>query len=46
LKWIDTEVSNGLLIHSIHNLAGNAVIAIALIQIVVMFLGRHFVPAG
>lgn len=42
LKWIDTEVSNGLLLHSIHNLAGNAVIAIALIQIVVMFLGRQF----
>ncbi len=42
LKWIDTEVPNGLLIHSIHDLTGNAVIAIALIQIVVMFLGRQF----
>ncbi len=42
LKWIDSEVYNGLLIHSVHNLAGNAVIAIALIQIVVMFLGRQF----
>jgi cytochrome b6 len=42
LKWIDTEVPNGLLIHSVHDLAGNGVIAIALIQIVVMFLGRQF----
>jgi len=41
LKWIDTEV-NGLLIHSIHDHAGNLLIAIALIQIVVMFLGRQF----
>jgi len=24
LKWIDTEVPNGLLIHSIHNNAGTA----------------------
>jgi len=40
LKWIDTEV-NGLLIHSIHDHAG-LLIAIALIQIVVMFLGRQF----
>jgi len=42
LKWIDTEVTNGLLIHSIHDHAGNLLIAIALIQIVVMFLGRQF----
>lgn len=42
LKWIDTELPNGLLIHSIHNIAGNGLIAIALIQIVVMFLGRQF----
>ena len=42
LHWLDTEVSNGLLIHSIHDLAGNALIAVSLIQIVVMFLGRKF----
>jgi cytochrome b6 len=42
LKWIDTELPNGLLIHSIHNIAGNGLIVIALIQIVVMFLGRQF----
>lgn len=42
LKWIDSEITNGLLIHSVHNIAGNGLIAIALIQIVVMFLGRQF----
>ena len=42
LKWIDTEVTNGLLIHSIHNYAGNWLIGVALIQVVVMFLGRQF----
>ena len=42
LKWIDTEVHNGLLIHSIHNNAGKWLIGIGLIQVVVMFLGRQF----
>lgn len=42
LNWIDTEILNGSLIHSIHDLAGNALIVTALIQIVVMFLGRQF----
>jgi len=42
LKWIDTEVPNGLLIHSIHNNAGTWLIGIGLIQMVVMFLGRQF----
>ncbi|OKH23127.1 cytochrome b N-terminal domain-containing protein [Chroogloeocystis siderophila] len=42
LNWIDTEIPNGLLIHSIHDIAGNALIVTALIQIVVMFLGRQF----
>lgn len=42
LKWIDGDIINGLLIHSIHDLAGNALIGTALIQIVVMFLGRQF----
>lgn len=42
LKWIDTEVPNGLLIHTIHDIAGNGLIGTALIQIVVMFLGRQF----
>jgi len=42
LKWIDSEIPNGLLIHNIHELAGNGLIGTALIQIVVMFLGRQF----
>lgn len=42
LKDITTQVSNGWLIQKIHDLAGNWLIGIALIQIVVMFLGRQF----
>lgn len=42
LKWIDSAIPNGLLIHSVHDLAGTALIGTALIQIVVMFLGRQF----
>lgn len=42
LKVITTQVSNGWLIRKLHDLAGNAVIGVALIQIVVMFLGRQF----
>lgn len=42
LKMIDTQVPYGWLFHRAHDLAGNAVIAIALIEIVVMFLGRQF----
>lgn len=42
LQWIDTSVPNGLLIHSLHDNAGNLLIGVALIQMVVMFLGRQF----
>lgn len=42
LKWIDSEVPNGLLIHSLHDSAGNLLIGVSLIQMVVMFLGRQF----
>lgn len=42
LKWIDSQVPNGLLIHSLHDSAGNLLIGVALIQMVVMFLGRQF----
>jgi cytochrome b6 len=45
LQVIDTEVTYGWLFHKAHDLAGNAIIAIALIQIVVMFLGRQFRPS-
>ncbi|WP_066381073.1 MULTISPECIES: cytochrome b N-terminal domain-containing protein [unclassified Anabaena] len=42
LKMIDTEVAYGWLFHRAHDISGNVMIAIALIQIVVMFLGRQF----
>jgi quinol-cytochrome oxidoreductase complex cytochrome b subunit len=42
LRMIDTEVAYGWLFHRAHDLAGNMMIVIALIQIVVMFLGRQF----
>ncbi|MEH2097588.1 cytochrome B6 [Nostoc sp. 'Peltigera membranacea cyanobiont' 213] len=42
LKMINTQVPYGWLFWRAHQVAGNAVIAIALIQIVVMFLGRQF----
>ncbi|MEM7725551.1 MAG: cytochrome b N-terminal domain-containing protein [Cyanobacteria bacterium P01_A01_bin.45] len=42
LEWITNEVSYGWLIRKSHNAAGNLVIIIALVQIVVMFLGRQF----
>jgi quinol-cytochrome oxidoreductase complex cytochrome b subunit len=42
LRMIDTEVAYGWLFHRAHELAGNIMIAIALVQIVVMFLGRQF----
>ncbi|MBD2363692.1 cytochrome b N-terminal domain-containing protein [Anabaena sp. UHCC 0399] len=42
LRMIDTEVSYGWLFHRAHDIAGNAMIAIALVQIVIMFLGRQF----
>jgi cytochrome b6 len=42
LKVINTEVPYGWLFRKAHQIAGHGVIAIALIQIVVMFLGRQF----
>lgn len=42
LAMIANEVSNGSLILSLHNIAGNILIVLALIQLVVMFLGRQF----
>ncbi|ARV61602.1 cytochrome B6 [Nostocales cyanobacterium HT-58-2] len=42
LKIIDTEVSYGWLFHKAHQIAGNAAVVIALIQIVVMFVSRQF----
>ena len=42
LKMINTEVSYGWLFRKAHEISGHGVIAIALIQIVVMFLSRQF----
>jgi len=42
LKMINTEVPYGWLFRKAHEIAGHGVIAIALIQIVVMFLSRRF----
>jgi quinol-cytochrome oxidoreductase complex cytochrome b subunit len=42
LKMINSTVPYGWLFYKAHNFAGNSVIAIALIQLVVMFLGRQF----
>ncbi|MBD2607801.1 cytochrome bc complex cytochrome b subunit [Scytonema hofmannii FACHB-248] len=42
LKMIDGQVTYGWLFHKAHNIAGNTVIIVALIQIVVMFLSRQF----
>jgi cytochrome b6 len=39
---IDNEVAYGWLFHRAHDISGNFMIAIALVQIVVMFLGRQF----
>ncbi len=42
LKTINTQIPYGWLFHRAYDLAGNAVIVVALVQIVVMFLGRQF----
>lgn len=45
LKTVTDSVANGWLIHTIHDIAGNGVIVVALIQIVVMFLGERLRPS-
>jgi cytochrome b6 len=42
LTTITNDVPYGWLIRTIHNFAGNALIVVALVQIVVMFLGEQF----
>ena len=42
LAKITQTIPNGQLIYSLHNLAGNGIIVVGLVQIVVMFLGRQF----
>jgi cytochrome b6 len=43
IEYIDNQISNGWLVRSIHNTAGNALIATSLVQIIIMFLGRHLI---
>src|SRR4028118_843259 len=45
LRIIKSEIPNGWLIQRIHELAGNGLIAVALLEIVVMFLGEKFRPS-
>ncbi|MBE9205510.1 cytochrome bc complex cytochrome b subunit [Nostoc sp. LEGE 06077] len=42
LKMINTQIPYGWLFYRTHEIAGNGLIAIALVQIIVMFLGRQF----
>ena len=42
LANIKEAIPYGWVIYSLHDLAGNGIIAVALVQIVVMFLGRQF----
>jgi cytochrome b6 len=45
LRVISTQVSNGWLIQNLHSIAGNGIIALSLVQIVVMFLGERMRPS-
>ncbi|HEY9845579.1 MAG TPA: cytochrome b N-terminal domain-containing protein, partial [Candidatus Caenarcaniphilales bacterium] len=45
VKQISTQVPNGWLIRSLHNMAGNSLIGVSLIQILVMFLGERYRPS-
>ena len=42
LVKVNSSIPYGWLIYSLHNLAGNGIIALALIQLIVVFLGRQF----
>jgi cytochrome b6 len=42
IKTLTNEIPNGALIRSLHNVAGNGIIVVVLLQIVVMFLGERF----
>ncbi|MDV2994237.1 MAG: Cytochrome b6 [Chroococcidiopsis sp. SAG 2025] len=45
LRAIATQIPNGWLIQRIHSLAGNSLIGVSLVEIVVMFLGERFRPS-
>ncbi len=41
IEYINNQVNNGWLIRSLHNIAGNGLIIVSLVQIIVMFFGRE-----
>lgn len=45
LQSIKSEIPNGWLVQRLHEIAGNGLIGVSLIQIVVMFLGEKFRPS-
>lgn len=45
LRLIKSNIPNGWLIQRIHEIAGNGLIAVSLVEIVVMFLGEKFRPS-
>lgn len=45
LKAIKAEIPNGWLIQRIHEIAGNGLIGVSLVEIVVMFMGEKFRPS-
>ncbi|NET35267.1 MAG: cytochrome bc complex cytochrome b subunit [Cyanothece sp. SIO1E1] len=45
MQQITTKIPSGWLIRSLHDISGNGLIAVSLVQIVVMFLGRHCRPS-
>jgi cytochrome b6 len=42
LRMITEDIAGGSLIRSLHDIAGNGLVAVALLQIIVLFLGRQF----
>jgi cytochrome b6 len=45
LDAIATEIPSGTLIRSLHNIGGNGLIGVALIELIVLFLGRRSQPS-
>ena len=45
LKVIRSEIPNGWLIQRLHEIAGNGIIVVSLVEIVVMFLSERFRPS-
>ncbi len=43
IEYINDQVANGWLVRSLHDMAGNSLIAVSLLQIIVMFFGRQLV---